>query len=82
MINTKKTFILGCQTAGVYGESCEKRCPINCRDNTCHIQKGTCFGCSPGWNGTMCYTGRVEVRIYTYVTLGKRIQYETNLSQE
>nr|XP_022311642.1 uncharacterized protein LOC111116883 isoform X2 [Crassostrea virginica] len=51
-----EVIIMGCQTAGVYGESCEKRCPTNCRDNTCHIQKGTCFGCSPGWNGSMCYT--------------------------
>ena len=70
MINAKITIILGCQTAGVYGESCEQRCPINCRDNTCHIQKGTCFECSPGWRGTTCYTGNVEVRIYSYVTFG------------
>nr|XP_022311625.1 receptor-type tyrosine-protein phosphatase epsilon-like isoform X1 [Crassostrea virginica] len=51
-----EVIMMGCQTAGVYGESCEKRCPTNCRDNTCHIQNGTCFGCSPGWNGTMCHT--------------------------
>nr|XP_022311640.1 multiple epidermal growth factor-like domains protein 11 [Crassostrea virginica] len=51
-----EVIVMGCQTTGVYGESCEKRCPTNCRDNTCHIQQGTCFGCSPGWKGTMCYT--------------------------
>lgn len=24
--------------------------------STCHIQKGTCYACQPGWIGTTCYT--------------------------
>lgn len=56
--------ILGCETPGFYGDSCELRCPTNCRDNTCHIQKGTCFGCSPGWKGTTCNKGKVQVRTH------------------
>uniref|UniRef100_A0A8B8BR14 Protein draper-like n=1 Tax=Crassostrea virginica TaxID=6565 RepID=A0A8B8BR14_CRAVI len=46
----------GCKTSGVYGNDCEKRCPTNCKDNVCHIQMGTCFGCTPGWKGTTCNT--------------------------
>ena len=47
-------FHSGCQASGVYGDSCKERCPANCRDNVCHIQKGNCFGCSPGWMDTIC----------------------------
>nr|XP_022306121.1 multiple epidermal growth factor-like domains protein 6 [Crassostrea virginica] len=44
----------GCETSGVYGDSCQKLCPINCRNNTCHIKTGTCFECEPGWKGATC----------------------------
>ena len=53
-------FCLGCQTAGVYGNSCKERCPTNCRDNACHIEKGTCYGCTPGWIDTTCNTSMVR----------------------
>ncbi|XP_078330666.1 uncharacterized protein LOC144624643 [Crassostrea virginica] len=46
----------GCQASGVYGEDCKKLCPTNCRNNVCHIQKGTCFGCASGWMDTTCNT--------------------------
>nr|XP_022306120.1 uncharacterized protein LOC111112689 [Crassostrea virginica] len=46
----------GCQASGVYGEDCKELCPTNCRDNVCHIQKGTCYGCVPGWINTTCNT--------------------------
>nr|XP_022305779.1 protein draper-like [Crassostrea virginica] len=49
-----EVIVHGCQASGVYGDSCKERCPTNCRDNVCHIQKGTCFGCSPGWMDTIC----------------------------
>nr|XP_022311651.1 multiple epidermal growth factor-like domains protein 6 [Crassostrea virginica]XP_022311652.1 multiple epidermal growth factor-like domains protein 6 [Crassostrea virginica]XP_022311653.1 multiple epidermal growth factor-like domains protein 6 [Crassostrea virginica]XP_022311654.1 multiple epidermal growth factor-like domains protein 6 [Crassostrea virginica]XP_022311655.1 multiple epidermal growth factor-like domains protein 6 [Crassostrea virginica]XP_022311656.1 multiple epidermal growth len=48
--------VYGCQASGVYGDSCTELCPPNCRDNVCHIQKGYCFGCKPGWTGTTCNT--------------------------
>lgn len=37
----------------VYGSSCNKSCPINCK-NMCHIQYGACFACMTGWSGTFC----------------------------
>nr|XP_022311272.1 multiple epidermal growth factor-like domains protein 11 [Crassostrea virginica] len=46
----------GCQKSGVYGDDCKHICPINCRDNVCHIQKGTCFGCAPRWMESTCNT--------------------------
>nr|XP_022311265.1 scavenger receptor class F member 2-like [Crassostrea virginica] len=46
--------VQGCQASGVYGDSCKEQCPTNCRDNVCHIQKGTCFGCAPGWMDITC----------------------------
>nr|XP_022306098.1 receptor-type tyrosine-protein phosphatase alpha-like isoform X1 [Crassostrea virginica] len=46
----------GCQASGVYGENCTEQCPPNCRDNMCHIQRGTCYGCAPGWIDTTCNT--------------------------
>lgn len=42
----------------VYGSSCNKSCPINCKDNMCQIQHGTCFDCKPGWMGTFCNTSK------------------------
>lgn len=49
-------FVLGCKTSGVYGFNCNEPCPPNCRDKGCHIEKGTCFGCVPGWTGKTCAT--------------------------
>nr|XP_022305068.1 protein draper-like isoform X1 [Crassostrea virginica] len=52
-----EVIVLGCKNSEVYGNNCRERCPTNCRDNVCHIQRGTCFGCKPGWTGTHCDTG-------------------------
>lgn len=46
-------FETGCQS-GVYGNYCAIQCPINCKENRCHIQRGLCFACQPGWNGDLC----------------------------
>lgn len=37
--------------SGVDGRNYHIPCPSNCRDNTCHIQNKTCFGCGPEWQG-------------------------------
>ena len=56
----------------MYGNACEKRCPNNCKDNVCHIQIGTCFGCTPGWKGTTCNTSMIEIRGgILYVSMNK-----------
>ena len=55
----KLRFHSGCQTSGVYGDSCTEPCPPNCRDNVCHIQKGICYGCTPGWIETTCNTSMI-----------------------
>ena len=59
-------FYTGCQTSGVYGDSCQKQCPINCRNNACHIKTGTCFDCEPGWKGATCNTisGIINIAFY------------------
>lgn len=62
-------FVSGCKTSGVYGDGCEKQCPTNCKDNVCHMQMGTCFGCGPGWNGTTCNTSMIENTFYFYVSI-------------
>nr|XP_022311271.1 multiple epidermal growth factor-like domains protein 10 [Crassostrea virginica] len=49
-----EVIVRGCQAPGVYGVNCTERCPTYCRDNVCHIQKGTCFGCVSGWMDTTC----------------------------
>eukprot|EP00105_Crassostrea_gigas_P023566 XP_011443442.1 PREDICTED: multiple epidermal growth factor-like domains protein 10 [Crassostrea gigas] len=51
-----EVFIFGCYKSGVYGEKCSNLCPTNCKDNTCHIQNGTCYVCKPGWTGSTCNT--------------------------
>ena len=56
-------FVLGCKNPGVYGNNCTVPCRSNCRDNVCHIQRGTCFGCKPGWKDTTCHTGIIEITI-------------------
>lgn len=42
----------------VYSSSCNKSCPINCKDNMCQIQYGACFVCMAGWMGTFCNTSK------------------------
>lgn len=49
-------FNKGCNEPDKYGNGCDKPCPINCKNNTCHIVYGACFGCKPGWTGTSCST--------------------------
>ncbi|XP_078329588.1 uncharacterized protein LOC111116900 [Crassostrea virginica] len=51
-----EVIVHGCRASGVYGVNCTERCPTYCRDNLCHIQKGTCFGCVSGWMDTTCNT--------------------------
>ncbi|XP_078327600.1 uncharacterized protein LOC144623185 isoform X2 [Crassostrea virginica] len=46
----------GCVLPDVYGSHCNKSCPSNCRNHTCHIQNGVCSECEPGWTGTTCNT--------------------------
>ena len=67
--NLNRKYALGCQNSGVYGNSCKERCPTNCRDNVCHIQKGYCFGCKPGWTGTTCITRMIEILNRLHVIL-------------
>nr|XP_022311525.1 uncharacterized protein LOC111116798 [Crassostrea virginica] len=40
----------------VYGSYFNEPCPSNCRYNICHIQKGVCSDCEPGWTGIACDT--------------------------
>ncbi|XP_052693434.1 multiple epidermal growth factor-like domains protein 10 [Crassostrea angulata] len=47
-------IVKGCSSPGVYGNNCDKRCPNNCKDSTCHIQNGTCFACKSGRTGEIC----------------------------
>ncbi|XP_078327550.1 uncharacterized protein LOC111113525 [Crassostrea virginica] len=51
-----EVIVYGCETSGVYGSKCDIPCPMNCKNDHCHIQNGTCFGCKPGWTGTYCNT--------------------------
>ncbi|XP_078329602.1 uncharacterized protein LOC111116888 [Crassostrea virginica] len=55
-----EVLVQGCKTSGTYGSSCEERCSPNCRDDVCHIQRGTCFGCKPGWTGRTCNTRCIQ----------------------
>ena len=57
----KSSFHSGCQASGVYGEDCKELCPTNCRYHVCHIQKGTCSGCAPGWIDTTCNTSMIAL---------------------
>ncbi|XP_052695521.1 protein draper-like [Crassostrea angulata] len=49
-----EVIIQGCNLSGVYGSNCNTTCPINCRNDTCHIQNGTCSSCKSGWTGISC----------------------------
>lgn len=44
-------FFAGAYT---YGSNCDAPCPSNCKDNICHNDHGTCYGCKPGWTGLSC----------------------------
>ena len=56
--------IEGCNISGVYGSSCDIPCPVNCRNNTCHILNGECFGCRSGWTGSACNTSRLMHNLF------------------
>lgn len=47
-------FDKGCDKSGVYGSHCDIPCPINCKNNICNIQNGTCFECKHGSYGDKC----------------------------
>ena len=47
-------IFIGCSVAGMYGESCDEACPINCRDNLCDIETGACLNCNEGFKGEQC----------------------------
>lgn len=49
---------IGCNNARFYGKNCENLCPANCKDNTCHIEHGSCFKCKIGWTGMYCNTSK------------------------
>ncbi|XP_052693424.1 cell death abnormality protein 1-like [Crassostrea angulata] len=49
-----EVVIQGCKKLNVYGSNCDISCPINCKDNTCNILNGNCFGCKSGWRGLSC----------------------------
>lgn len=55
--------ITGCVRLGVYGTNCDQPCSNNCKDNTCHIENGTCFECKPGWTGIYCKTSMALFRM-------------------
>lgn len=69
-----KFHIYSCQGCDprVYGSSCNKSCPINCKDNMCQIQYGACFVCKLGWIWTFCNTSKESQ------TLDKIIQIKTD----
>ncbi|XP_011418522.3 protein draper isoform X1 [Magallana gigas] len=49
-----EVIVEGCTKRGVYGSGCDTACPVNCRENDCHIRNGTCFACKPGWKEKTC----------------------------
>lgn len=51
-----EVIVEGCTNHSVYGTGCDTTCPVNCRDNNCHILNGTCFACRPGWADETCET--------------------------
>lgn len=44
----------GCKRPSVYGTACDIPCPVACKDSTCHIHNGGCFGCESGVYGSYC----------------------------
>lgn len=53
-----EVIVQGCNRSGVFGINCDKPCPSHCKDNTCHIENGSC--CKTGWNGTSCDTDSMQ----------------------
>lgn len=58
-LSTLFPFFTGCDNSSLYGSNCDKPCPTNCNDGTCHIQNGTCFYCKPGWTGMYCNASKM-----------------------
>lgn len=65
-LNEKKNIFEGCRF-GVYGISCDQPCPTNCKNKMCHIVKGTCFECKPGWIGILCETSIILNLYFIYL---------------
>lgn len=40
-------------SAGWYGERCDKKCPVNCKNSICSMFDGSC-SCAKGWYGATC----------------------------
>lgn len=60
-------FVKGCKNTSFYGSNCDRHCPTNCENRTCHIQSGSCFNCKPGWTGTYCNTSRMAICMFCNV---------------
>lgn len=60
-------YIKGCKKIGVYGVDCNIPCPMNCKDNMCHTQYGTCYACQPGWTGTTCSASTTVLKISIFL---------------
>lgn len=58
----------GCSNPGVYGGQCNKPCPENCQEHRCDIINGTCLGCTPGWMGDSCTTGKKYIIPINFLT--------------
>ncbi|XP_005091610.1 uncharacterized protein LOC101863876 [Aplysia californica] len=39
---------------GYYGRSCQKKCPVRCKNGTCDPVNGVCVGCLAGYVGKRC----------------------------
>ena len=37
--------------------NCSIQCPQSCQEGRCHITKGTCLGCKPGYKAHECHQG-------------------------
>lgn len=59
----------GCDTPNVYGIECNIPCPTNCKDKTCNIENGNCFGCTPGWIGVTCTTSKRQNDVLYFVNV-------------
>ncbi|XP_062571185.1 multiple epidermal growth factor-like domains protein 10, partial [Saccostrea cucullata] len=46
--------VYGCPSFVIYGENCTFPCPQICREGSCNIVDGTCFGCIAGHRGSRC----------------------------
>lgn len=64
--STSILLYAGCNNASVYGTDCDTPCPTTCKDNTCHIQSGSCFNCKPGWSGVKCNTSKMANNVFIF----------------